>query len=87
MLDILNWTTMISVFVGLLLMGAAWANFANIFRKQKEDNIIFNAISWLPRFVLTSLRLKLTYIRVALMSVILGVTIGWVNVQLIVTFG
>ncbi|CTQ54477.1 hypothetical protein LP7551_03010 [Roseibium album] len=87
MLDIFNWTTMISIFVGLSLMGAAVANFANIFRKEKEDNIVFNAISWLPRFVLTSLRLKLTYIRIALMSVILGVTIGWLNVQLIVIFG
>ena len=75
MMTILNWMTMIWIFVCLSLMGACVANLSNVFKKEKEDNIIFNAISWLPRWVLARLRIRATYFRVAMSSFILNFAI------------
>lgn len=36
--------------------------------KSKEDNIVFNSISRLPRFVLQKLRIEVTHTKVTLMS-------------------
>jgi len=87
MITFLNWTVMISVFVCLTLMGAFAANFGNIFRDKKEDNLIFNAISWLPRQCLKKLKVSINYFSVALMSFLLSFLIISANIVLGFSFG
>jgi len=87
MKDILFWMMTISIIVCLPLIGAVAANFSNIFKKEKEDNIIFNAISWPARWLLMKFRIRVTYFRVALTSYFLGAAIISLNVIVGFTLG
>ena len=55
--------------------------------KSKEGNIVFNSISWLPRFVLQKLRIEVTHAKVALMSFLFCAVVIAINGSLIVALG
>jgi hypothetical protein len=69
------------------MMAAFVANLGNALRKKKEDNKIYRFISFVPRKVLEMLRIPVSYLAIAFISLALFVAPIFVNSFLIHTFG
>lgn len=54
---------------------AAGANFDSIFRDRKEDNLIFNAISYVPRAALSLIGIRQTSFNTSICSALLALCI------------
>lgn len=85
-LFLLNAIVMASTLFGFTLMGAFAGSLQNHFNGTTEDNLIFSAITFVPRLVLRKMGLKATYGNIAVSSFVLAIVLISANAMLMVSY-
>lgn len=76
-----------SVFLCISLMASMVAAFGNIFRDKKENNAVYQIITFIPTKLIELLGLDFSYSRLFLSSFLIAVFVIVLNVTFIFTFG
>lgn len=76
---------MASILFGLVMMAAMSASLGNIFRKEKEDNILFRFVIYIPKKVLEVIGLGVSDFSIFICSYLMAGIVVFGNVLIIFT--